>query len=158
MNTQAGRASTSIYHLLLTIHPPGGGGGASGSVTPCMASQSSVGTISMASHGQPSRNAPSGPLLMHFWQPMQRYGSTSMRPKGEWSSSGTQNMHASMGQYSMHAGEPAQPVQQSVVMARMRGFFLRVALPSPTDMGQCFSTIPIMRHSGGQVSEKTQTL
>src|SRR5689334_20517504 len=99
----------------------------------------------MASQGQPSRNAPSGPLLMHFWQPMQRYGSTSMRPKGVWSSSGTQNMHASMGQYSMHAGEPAQPVQQSVVMARMRGFFFRVALPSPTDIGQCFSTIPIMR-------------
>jgi hypothetical protein len=53
-------------------------------------------------------------------------------------------MHASMGQYSMQAGEPAQPVQQSVVMARMRGFFLRVALPSPTDIGQCFSTIPII--------------
>jgi hypothetical protein len=27
------------------------------------------------------------------------------------------------------------------VMARMRGRFLRVALPSPTDIGQCFSTI-----------------
>jgi hypothetical protein len=52
-----------------------------------------------------------------------------------------------MGQYSMHAGEPAQPVQQSVVMASMRGFFLRVALPSPTDIGQCFSTIPIIRCS-----------
>src|SRR6185295_6391136 len=106
---------------------------------PCTASQSSVGTISIASQGQPSRKAPSGPLLMHFWQPMQRYGSTSMRPNGGWSSSGTQNMQASMGQYSMQAGEPAQPVQQSVVIARMRGFFLRVALPSPTDMGQCFS-------------------
>jgi hypothetical protein len=31
-------------------------------------------------------------------------------------------------------------VQQSVVIASMRGFFLRVALPSPTDMGQCLST------------------
>src|SRR5207245_1609302 len=50
-------------------------------------------------------------------------------------------MQASIGQYSMHAGEPAHPVQQSVVMARMRGLFLRVALPSPTDMGQCFSSI-----------------
>jgi len=50
-------------------------------------------------------------------------------------------MQASIGQYSIHAGEPAQPVQQSVVMARMRGLFLRVALPSPTDMGQYFSTI-----------------
>ena len=50
-------------------------------------------------------------------------------------------MQASIGQYSMQAGEPAHPVQQSVVMARMRGRFLRVALPSPTDIGQCFSTI-----------------
>src|SRR5436853_4260327 len=116
-----------------------------------MASQSSVGTISMASQGQPSRKAPSGPLLMHFWQPMQRYGSTSMRPKGVWSSSGTQNMQASMGQYSMQAGEPAQPVQQSVVMARMRGFFLRVALPSPTDMGECFSTMSNMFSSSSAV-------
>jgi len=49
-------------------------------------------------------------------------------------------MQASMGQYSIQAGEPAQPVQQSVVMARMRGRFLRVALPSPTDIGQCLST------------------
>ena len=44
----------------------------------------------------------------------------------------------------MQAGDPAQPVQQSVVMARMRGFFLRVALPSPTDMGQCFSMMSNM--------------
>ena len=83
-----------------------------------------------------------------------------MRPKGVWSSSGTQNMHASMGQYSMQAGEPAQPVQQSVVMARMRGFFLRVALPSPTDIGQCFSTIPIMcpNVSGRKILEGEDTL
>ncbi len=44
----------------------------------------------------------------------------------------------------MHAGEPAQPVQQSVVMASMRGFFFRVALPSPSDMGHCFSTMSYM--------------
>src|SRR5215207_9366629 len=75
---------------------------------------------------------------------MQRYGSTSIRPNGGWSSSGTQNMHASIGQYSMQAGEPAQPVQQSVVMARIRGRFLRAALPSPSDMGQCYSTISNM--------------
>lgn len=56
--------------------------GLSGSVMPCAASQRSVGTISMASHGQPSRNAPSGPLLMHFWQPMHSSGSTSIRPNG----------------------------------------------------------------------------
>jgi hypothetical protein len=68
-----------------------------------------------------------------------------MRPNGGWSSSGTQNMQASIGQYSMHAGEPAQPVQQSVVMARILGFFFLVALPSPTDIGNCFSRIEIIR-------------
>jgi hypothetical protein len=78
-----------------------------------------------------------------------------MRPKGGWSSSGTQNMQVSIGQYSMQAGEPAQPVQQSVVTAKSRGFFLRVALPSPTDMGQCFSMIEIIKlfsHSAGASS------
>jgi hypothetical protein len=40
----------------------------------------------------------------------------------------------------MQAGDPAQPVQQSVVMAKSLGFFFRVAFPSPTDIGQCFST------------------
>src|SRR5436190_22428653 len=90
---------------------------------------------------------------------MQRYGSTSMRPKGAWSSSGIQNMHASMGQYSMQAGEPAQPVQQSVVMARMRGLFLRVALPSPSDMGQYFSTMSNTCYSSihFQIIDKTLT-
>jgi hypothetical protein len=56
-------------------------------------------------------------------------------------------MQASMGQYSMQAGEPAQPVQQSVVMARILGFFLRAALPSPLDIGKCFSIIEIMLRS-----------
>lgn len=41
----------------------------------------------------------------------------------------------------MHAGDPEHPVQQSVVMARMRGRFLRVAFPSPSDIGQCLSTM-----------------
>jgi hypothetical protein len=64
-----------------------------------------------------------------------------------------------MGQYSMHAGEPAQPVQQSVVMARMRGFFFRVALPSPSDIGQCFSTTSIMLSApGGKSQEGAHTL
>src|SRR2546429_7301959 len=66
-------------------------------------------------------------------------------------------MHASMGQYSMHAGEPAQPVQQSVVIARIRGFFLRVALPSPTDIGSCFSTMSKMLVSARSVMCKTLT-
>src|SRR2546423_3600272 len=66
-------------------------------------------------------------------------------------------MQASMGQYSMHAGDPAQPVQQSVVIARMRGFFLRVALPSPSDMGQCFSTMSKMFSSSNTVMSDTLT-
>src|SRR6266513_361992 len=80
-----------------------------------------------------------------------------MRPNGGWSSSGTQNIQASIGQYSTHAGEPAQPVQQSVVIARMRGFFLRVALPSPTDMGHCFSTMSKMFCSSYPVMRETLT-
>lgn len=52
-----------------------------------------------------------------------------------------------MGQYSIQAGDPAQPVQQSVVIAKIRGFFLRVALPSPTDMGQYLSTMSYNRFS-----------
>src|SRR5208337_1944993 len=84
----------------------------------------------MASHGQPSRKQPSGPLLRHFLQPMQRMGSTAMRPKGVLSSSGTQNMQSSTGQYSTQAGEPAQPVQHSVMTASSFGFFLRgVTIP-----------------------------
>src|SRR5438046_8003573 len=62
-----------------------------------------------------------------------------------------------MGQYSMHAGDPAQPVQQSVVIARIRGFFLRVALPSPSDMGQCFSTMSKMFGSSNTVMRDTLT-
>lgn len=58
----------------------------------------------------------------------------------------------------MQAGEPAQPVQQSVVIARMRGLFLRWALPSPTDIGQCFSTMSKMSTSSSSVmSNETLT-
>src|SRR2546427_73804 len=46
----------------------------------------------MASHGHPSRNIPSGPLLVHSLQPIHSRGSTSMRPNGGWSASGTQYM------------------------------------------------------------------
>src|SRR5262245_30242900 len=55
-------------------------------------------------------------------------------------------MHASIGQYSIHAGDPEQPVQQSVVIASMRGRFLRVAFPSPSDIGQCLSTMSYIRY------------
>src|ERR1700741_5232259 len=98
----------------------------------------------MASHGQPSRKQPSGPLLRHFLQPMQRMGSTAIRPNGGWSSSGTQNMQSSTGQYSTQAGEPAHPVQHSVITASSLGFFLR-GVASPLDLGSNLSssgTIP----------------
>src|SRR5271163_380906 len=97
----------------------------------------------MASQGQPSRNAPSGPLLTHFLQPMQRTGSTSMRPKGAWSSSSTQYMHSATGQYGTQAGDPAQPVQHSVMTASSLGFFFRgVAIPS--DIGSLFTTVAVI--------------
>jgi hypothetical protein len=67
-------------------------------------------------------------------------------------------MQLSMGQYSMHAGEPEQPVQQSVVMASILGFFLREALPSPSDIGQCFSITSIMLFSPPLENEDTCTL
>src|SRR5580693_1887826 len=98
----------------------------------------------MASQGHPSRKQPSGPLLRHFLQPMQRMGSTAMRPKGVLSSSATQNMQSSTGQYSTQAGEPAQPVQHSVITANSLGFFLR-AVSKPLDLGSCLNssgTIP----------------
>src|SRR5499433_3467820 len=101
-------------------------------------------TMTIASQGHPSRNQPSGPLLTHFLHPIQRIGSTWMRPNGGWSSSGTQNMQSSTGQYSTQAGEPAQPVQHSVITANSFGFFLR-GVSIPLDLGSNFSssgTIP----------------
>src|SRR5689334_6253919 len=93
----------------------------------------------MASHGQPSKNAPSGPLLVHFLQPMQRNGSTSMWPKGGCSSSGTQYMQSATGQYGTQAGDPEHPVQHSVMTASSLGLFFRgVAIPS--DFGSIFWT------------------
>src|SRR5580692_7998167 len=100
--------------------------------------------MTMASQGQPSRKQPSGPLLRHFLQPMQRMGSIAMRPNGVLSSSGTQNMQSSTGQYSTQAGEPAQPVQHSVMTASSLGFFLR-GVVKPLDFGSHFissGTIP----------------
>src|ERR1700722_7007166 len=101
-------------------------------------------TMTMASQGQPSRKAPSGPLLRHFLQPMQRMGSMAMRPNGGWSSSGTQNMQSSTGQYSTQGGEAAHPVQHSVMTASSLGFFLR-GVARPLDFGSNLSssgTIP----------------
>src|SRR6202050_976177 len=106
--------------------------------------------MAIASQGHPSRKQPSGPLLRHFLQPMQRMGSTAMRPKGGLSSSGTQNMQSSTGQYSTQAGEPAQPVQHSVITANSFGFFLR-AVAMPLDRGSNLSssgTIPAALTAG----------
>src|SRR5579872_5630077 len=111
---------------------------------PTSFSTSTVSTMTMASHGQPSRKQPSGPLLRHFLQPMQRMGSIWMRPNGGLSSSGTQNMQSSTGQYSTQAGEPAHPVQHSVMTANSFGFFFR-GVNSPFDLGSHLSssgTIP----------------
>src|SRR5438128_6483512 len=113
-------------------------------MTPISFSTSTVSTMAIASQGQPSRNEPSGPLLVHFLQPIQRMGSTWMRPNGGLSSSGTQNMQSSTGQYSTQAGEPAQPVQHSVITANSFGFFFRGVF-SPLERGSCLSssgTIP----------------
>src|SRR5579863_10445125 len=57
-----------------------------------------------------------------------------MRPKGGLSSSGTQNMQSSTGQYSTQAGEPAHPVQHSVMTANSFGFFFR-GVNRPFDLG-----------------------
>src|SRR5258708_25890125 len=100
--------------------------------------------MTIASHGQPSRKHPSGPLLRHFLQPMHRMGWTAMRQKGVLSSSGPQNMQSAPGQYSTHAGEPAHPVQHSVITANSLGFFLR-GVARPLDLGSNLSssgTIP----------------
>src|SRR5947208_17138753 len=113
-------------------------------IGPTSFSTSVVSTIAMASQGHPSRKQPSGPLLRHFLQPIHRMGSTAIRPNGGWSSSGTQNMQSSTGQYSTHAGEPAHPVQHSVITANSFGFFLR-GVVRPLDLGSNFSssgTIP----------------
>src|ERR1700723_872808 len=91
----------------------------------------------MASQGHPSRKQPSGPLLRHFLQPMRGIGSFAMRPNGGLSSSATQNMQSSTGQYSTHAGEPAHPVQHSVITASSFGFFLR-GVDRPLDLGSDF--------------------
>ena len=54
-------------------------------------------------------------------------------------------MQSSTGQYSTQAGDPAQPVQHSVITANSFGFFLRGVL-IPVDLGSNLSssgTIPI---------------
>src|SRR4029077_8850937 len=50
-------------------------------------------------------------------------------------------MQSSTGQYSTQAGEPAQPVQFSLIMARMRGLRLRL-LVWPSDFGSSVGAPP----------------
>src|ERR1700729_1416429 len=100
--------------------------------------------MAIASHGQPSRKQPSGPLLRPFLPPVHRMGSIASRPNGGLASSGPQNMQSSTGQYSTQAGEPAHPVQHSVMTASSFGFFLR-GVARPFDLGSNLSssgTIP----------------
>src|SRR5437762_11041969 len=111
---------------------------------PTSFSTSAISTMTMASHGQPSRKHPSGPLLRHFLHPMHWMGSIWMRPNGGLSSSGTQNMQSSTGQYSTQASDPAQPSQHSMITASAFGFFFRGVF-SPLERGSCLSssgTIP----------------
>src|SRR5215470_212119 len=85
---------------------------------------------------------------------MHKIGSTAIRPNGGWSSSGTQNMQSSTGQYSTHAGEPAQPVQHSVITASSFGFFFR-GVVMPLEQGSCFSdsdTIPAALATSGSLA------
>src|SRR5271165_7675543 len=120
-------------------------------IGPTSFSTSTVSTMAIASQGQPSRKQPSGPLLRHFLQPMHRMGSIWMRPNGGLSSSGTQNMQSSTGQYSTQAGDPAHPVQNSVMTASSFGFFFR-GVSIPLDLGSNLNssgTIPTALVSAG---------
>src|SRR3954470_21579365 len=52
-------------------------------------------------------------------------------------------MQSATGQYGTHAGDPAHPVQHSVIIASSFGFFFRgVAIPS--DFGSIFTTVGVM--------------
>jgi hypothetical protein len=115
----------------------------SANTTPYFFSTSSVGVISIAFQGQPSSNVPSGPFEVQSLQPMHSCASTSMRPNGGWSSSGTQYLHSATGQYPMQTGDPAQPVQLSLICANIFGFFfLGVAMPSDIGSILTFTTVP----------------
>src|SRR3972149_7477587 len=69
---------------------------------------------------------------------MHSCGSTSMIPKGGCSSSGTQYMQSPTGQYPTQTGEPAHPVQFSLMTARILGFFFR-GVEIPSDFGSLFT-------------------
>src|ERR1035438_4630685 len=63
-------------------------------------------------------------------------------------------MQSSTGQYSTQAGDPAQPVQHSLMTASSFGFFLRGVI-RPFERGSCFSssgTIPGAFATSGPVA------
>src|SRR5260370_37010075 len=70
-------------------------------------------------------------------------------------------MQSSTGQYSTQAGEPAQPVQHSVITASSFGFFLR-GVVIPFERGSCFSSMVMicagLRISGSAAISSAQTL
>src|SRR5450759_2690219 len=113
--------------------------------------------MSIASQGHPWRKAPSGPWLVQSLHPIHNRESTIMRPNGGWSSSRAQYIHSAMGQYSTQAGEPAQPVQDSFITARMCGLRLRRVVV-PVDIGSHLTTVPAWNSSILGVLYATKTL
>ena len=70
---------------------------------------------------------------------MQRIGSTWIRPNGGLSSSGTQNIQSSTGQYSTQAGEPARALE---LWEQGRGVLLGQALDIRSDLSGVASSDP----------------
>src|SRR5271155_4516285 len=70
-------------------------------------------------------------------------------------------MQSSTGQYSTQAGDPAQPVQHSVITASSFGFFLR-GVVIPFERGSCLSsmgmTSAVLSTSGSVAISCTQIL
>src|ERR1700730_2793743 len=55
-------------------------------------------------------------------------------------------MQSATGQYSTHAGDPAHPVQHSLITARMCGLRLRCVVV-PVDIGAYLTTVPALNSS-----------
>src|SRR5882757_2091477 len=55
-------------------------------------------------------------------------------------------MQSATGQYSTHAGDPAQPVQHSLITATMCGLRLRCVVV-PVDFGSYLTTVPSLNSS-----------
>src|SRR5579872_28408 len=55
-------------------------------------------------------------------------------------------MQSATGQYSTQAGEPEQPVQHSLITARICGLRLRCVVV-PSEIGACLTTVPALYSS-----------